>query len=66
MRDSANKCISAETLIAGTDQEGALWGASAARRIVVAISDDADNGVLSPGEAIELIERVWARTSRWR
>lgn len=56
-------CVSAETLIAGTDQEGRLWGQAAAGQIVVAISQDAENGVLTAAEATDLIERVRARTA---
>jgi hypothetical protein len=64
MKESGSKTLSAETLIAGTDQEGVLWGTGAAKRIVEAISEDADSGALTPAEAMYLIERVWARTGR--
>ncbi|MBO0876330.1 MAG: hypothetical protein J2P19_23385 [Pseudonocardia sp.] len=66
MKDSANRCVSAEALIGATDQERMLWGREAARRIVVAISEDAENDVLTPAEAIGLIERVWAPMTDWR
>lgn len=64
MKESGSNTLSAETLIAGTDQEGALWGTGAAKRIIMAISEDTESGALTPAEAMYLIERVWARTSR--
>lgn len=61
MKDSVQGVVSAETLIAGTDQQGKLWTAAAAREMVAMISDDAENGVIPLAEAMRLINNVWER-----
>jgi hypothetical protein len=63
MKKQPSMCISAETLIAGTDQQGVLWSALTARRITAMIAADAEAGLLACAEAMELIDRVWTRAA---
>jgi hypothetical protein len=60
MKKPPSVCISAETLIAGTDQRSALT----ARRMTAMIAADAEAGLLPCTEAMELIDRVWTRAAR--
>jgi hypothetical protein len=64
MKKPPSVCISAETLIAGTDQRGVLWSALTARRMTAMIAADAEAGLLPCTEAMELIDRVWTRAAR--
>ena len=46
-----------------TAERGVLWSAETARDIVVALIEDVEDGLLAPGEATDLIARVWARAA---
>ena len=47
----------------GYGHAGVLWSRATARDIVRVIAEDAEAGDIAAAEAIELIDRVWARAA---
>ena len=47
----------------GYGHTGVLWSRATARDIVRVIAEDAASGDIEPAEAVELIDRVWARAA---
>lgn len=47
----------------GRARTDVLWSAATARDIVAAIAQDAQAGRLLPAEAVDMIDRVWARAA---
>lgn len=61
--EAADAATDAAVVLGGAPRTDVLWSAATAHDIVEVIAEDARAGRVRPAEAMDMIDRVWARAA---